>query len=40
MGQLSISFGSVIAITVLGFLGGLWYTDHRSRKRHGGIRIY
>lgn len=23
-----------------GFLAGLWWTDHRSRKRHGGIRIY
>lgn len=23
-----------------GFLGGLWWIDYRSRKRHGGIRIY
>ena len=23
-----------------GFLGGLWGVDPRSRKRHGGIRIY
>jgi SH3 domain protein len=23
-----------------GFLAALWWTDHRSRKRHGGIRIY
>ncbi len=23
-----------------GFLGGLWWVDSRSRKRHGGIRIY
>ena len=23
-----------------GFLFGLWWVDHRSRKRHGGIRIY
>ena len=23
-----------------GFLCGLWWLDHRSRKRHGGIRIY
>ncbi|NIV17518.1 MAG: TIGR04211 family SH3 domain-containing protein [Woeseiaceae bacterium] len=25
---------------VAGFLLGLWWVDHRSRKRHGGIRIY
>lgn len=25
---------------VAGFLCGLWWIDHRSRKRHGGIRIY
>lgn len=25
---------------VAGFLGGLWWNDHRSRKRHGGVRIY
>ena len=32
---------AAIAVTlILGFLFGLWYTDHRSRKRHGGIRIY
>jgi len=23
-----------------GFLFGLWWIDYRSRKRHGGIRIY
>ena len=23
-----------------GFLGGFWWLDYRSRKRHGGIRIY
>lgn len=23
-----------------GFLAGLWWVDHSSRKRHGGIRIY
>ena len=23
-----------------GFLLGLWWVDRRSRKRHGGIRIY
>lgn len=25
---------------VAGFLLGLWWVDHRIRKRHGGIRIY
>ena len=23
-----------------GFLLGMWWVDHRMRKRHGGIRIY
>lgn len=33
--------GGAIAVTlVTGFLAGLWWVDHRSRKRHGGIRIY
>ena len=33
--------GGVIAVClVVGLLGGFWWTDHRSRKRHGGIRIY
>jgi SH3 domain protein len=33
--------GGVIALClVVGFLIGLWWVDHRSRKRHGGIRIY
>ena len=32
--------GALVIMLVLGFLGGLWFTDHRSRKRHGGIRIY
>lgn len=32
--------GALLVMLILGFLGGLWYTDHRSRKRHGGIRIY
>ncbi len=32
--------GALLVMVVLGFLGGLWFTDHRSRKRHGGIRIY
>ncbi|MBT8083977.1 MAG: TIGR04211 family SH3 domain-containing protein [Woeseia sp.] len=33
--------GGATAVCLLaGFLGGLWWTDYRSRKRHGGIRIY
>ena len=32
--------GAVLAFLVGGFLLGLWWVDHRSRKRHGGIRIY
>ena len=33
--------GGVIGVClIVGFLGGLWWVDHRSRKRHGGIRIY
>lgn len=31
---------AVIVCLVGGFLFGLWWVDHRSRKRHGGIRIY
>lgn len=32
--------GAVMAFLVGGFLLGLWWVDHRSRQRHGGIRIY
>jgi SH3 domain protein len=32
--------GAVGACLVGGFLLGLWWVDQRSRKRHGGIRIY
>lgn len=32
--------GAIGACLVAGFLAGLWWVDHRSRKRHGGIRIY
>ncbi len=41
-GSLPITWvgGALLIMLVLGFLAGLWYTDHRSRKRHGGIRIY
>lgn len=32
--------GAVLAFLIGGFLLGLWWVDQRSRKRHGGIRIY
>ena len=32
--------GAIAVCLIAGFLGGLWWVDHRSRKRHGGIRIY
>jgi len=32
--------GAVGACLVGGFLLGLWWVDQRSRRRHGGIRIY
>jgi len=32
--------GAVGACLVGGFLFGLWWVDYRSRRRHGGIRIY
>lgn len=32
--------GALVVCLLAGFLGGLWWTDYRSRKRHGGIRIY
>lgn len=32
--------GAIIVCLLGGFLAGLWWTDYRSRKRHGGIRIY
>ena len=42
--QYSLPFPWVAGATgvclVGGFLIGLWWVDHRSRKRHGGIRIY
>lgn len=32
---------AAIGVCLLGgFLGGLWWVDSRSRRRHGGIRIY
>jgi SH3 domain protein len=32
--------GVVVVCLIAGLLGGLWWTDYRSRKRHGGVRIY
>lgn len=32
--------GATAACLLGGFLLGLWWVDRRSRKRHGGIRIY
>ena len=33
--------GAAIGVCLIaGFLVALWWVDHRSRKRHGGIRIY
>ena len=33
--------GGAIGVCLIGgFLAGLWWVDHRSRRRHGGIRIY
>ena len=32
--------GAIGICLVAGFLIGLWWVDHRSRKRHGGIRVY
>ncbi len=32
--------GAILVCLLAGFLGGLWWVDMRSRRRHGGIRIY
>jgi SH3 domain protein len=32
--------GAIGICLVAGFLAGLWWVDYRSRKRHGGIRVY
>lgn len=41
-GSLPVSWvgAAIIACLIAGFLLGLWWTDRRSRARHGGIRIY
>ncbi|MEL6950765.1 MAG: TIGR04211 family SH3 domain-containing protein [Pseudomonadota bacterium] len=35
-----LALGAVLVALVLGFVGGFWWIDSRSRKRHGGFRIY
>jgi SH3 domain protein len=32
--------GALAATLFAGFIGGMWWLDYRSRKRHGGLRIY
>ncbi|HEX6260689.1 MAG TPA: TIGR04211 family SH3 domain-containing protein [Woeseiaceae bacterium] len=32
--------GATSVCLIAGFLFGLWWVDYRSRKRHGGFRIY
>lgn len=32
--------GAALVALVLGFVAGMWWIDHRSRRRHGGFRIY
>lgn len=32
--------GAIVVCLIAGFLGGLWWVDRSSRRRHGGIRIY
>lgn len=32
--------GAMFVCLLAGFLAGLWWIDHSSRKRHGGVRIY
>ncbi|MGI9204116.1 MAG: TIGR04211 family SH3 domain-containing protein [Woeseiaceae bacterium] len=32
--------GAMLVCLLAGFLVGLWWVDMRSRRRHGGIRIY
>ncbi len=37
---LNWSLGGLVASLVLGFFGGILWFDYRSRRRHGGHRIY
>lgn len=32
--------GAILVCLIAGVIGGLWWADRASRKRHGGIRIY
>jgi hypothetical protein len=32
--------GAMFVCLLGGFLCGLWWIDYRSRKRHGGVRIF
>ncbi len=32
--------GAMVVCLIAGILGGIWWIDYRSRKRHGGIRVY
>lgn len=32
--------GALAASLFAGFIGGMWWLDYRSRRRHGGLRIY
>lgn len=32
--------GAMAVCLIAGILGGMWWLDYRSRKRHGGIRVY
>lgn len=35
-----IALGAMLISLVLGFAAGFWWIDSRSRRRHGGFRIY
>ncbi|MEM9173374.1 MAG: TIGR04211 family SH3 domain-containing protein [Pseudomonadota bacterium] len=35
-----LALGATLVALALGFAGGVWWIDSRSRKRHGGFRIY
>ncbi len=35
-----MALGGLAIALVLGFVAGFWWIDSRSRKRHGGFRIY
>ena len=37
---LSFVISAMAVCLFIGFLGGLWWLDRKSRKRHGGIRVY